>query len=288
MTNHRFLQQTSRYVVNSRSSRPISFAIATTLLLSSGLAIGSSFETEAIASTQSSVSGLSDPWSSSLFDVRPSPRLSQNSDDIDADDTTVDPSESDGDRPTENTTSFNDRRFSCQYTDGEFVVMYTPESDPGEYYAWAIPGEMGGGWTPERRCNTIGDRLEAYRPDGLLELKTDVENGYNTVCATTQSNSACRIVFTVPEGQDPLETRDLVFENLAVAHSGQETYGVYTFREGASTGNILGQLGDELGLNLPQLPTPSVSQPRPSFGRSSSIDLRPFLDPADGGTGAAL
>ena len=287
MTNHHFLQRTPWHVANSRSHRPVSFAIATTLFLSSGLAVGSSLSTEAIASTQTQGSNSAlEPWPTSLFDVIPTDRLSQNSEDIDLDDTSVDTPDDDIDSPTEASTSFNDRRFTCQYDDGEFVVMYSPESDPDDYFPWAIPGEMGGGWTPERRCNTISDRLEAYRPDGLLELTTDVENGYNTVCATTNVDPDCRIVFTVPEGQDPLETRDLVFENLAVANSGQDTFGVRTFQSADPTGNILEQLGSELGLNLPPLPTssPSISSSR----RSSSIDLRPFLDPADGGTGTAL
>lgn len=287
MTNHHFLQRTPWHMVNGRSHRPVSFAIATTLVLSSGLAIGSSLNTEAIASTQANSSNSTlEHWSTSLFDVIPADRLSQNSEDIDVDDTSVETSEDDIDRPTEASNSVNDRRFTCLYSDNEFVVMYSPESDPDDYYPWAIPGAMGGGWTPERRCNTISDRLEAYRPDGLLELKTDVENGYNTVCVTSSDNADCRIVFTVPEGQDPLETRDLVFENLAVANSGQDTFGINTFQAGGPTGNILEQLGSELGLNLPQLPTssPSIS----SYGRSSGIDLRPFLDPADGGTGTAL
>lgn len=173
-------------------------------------------------------------------------------------------------------------RFTCQYDNGDFVVMYSPESEPGQSYEWAIPGEMGGGWTPERRCKAIAERLEDYRPDGLLELQTSMENDYDVVCVTTTSAPGCRIVFTVPTGQDPLATRDRVFENLAIANSGQETAGVNTFT-GSGTNDILTGIGNELGLNLPGA---SGSQARPF--RSQGIDLRPFLDPADGGTGANL
>ncbi|NJN90156.1 MAG: hypothetical protein HC878_07090, partial [Leptolyngbyaceae cyanobacterium SL_5_14] len=101
--------------------------------------------------------------------------------------------------------------------------MYYPQSQPGQAYAWATPTELGGGWTEERRCNEISRRLEFYRPDGLLEMQTGVENGYSTICVTTQQNASCRIVLTVPPGQDPLVTRDRVFENLAVADRGQQT-----------------------------------------------------------------
>ena len=177
-------------------------------------------------------------------------------------------------------------RFTCQYDNGAFTVMYSPESEPDASYAWAIPGAMGGGWTPERRCNAIAQRLENYRPDGLLELRTGLENGYNTVCVTTTDQPVCRIVFTVPNGQDPLATRDRVFENLAIANSGQQTQGVNTFA-GESIASVWHEIGSELGISLPRFP----EQQRPEDARvrrPSSIDLRPFLDPADGGTGQQL
>ena len=173
-------------------------------------------------------------------------------------------------------------RFSCQIENGEYTVMYLPESQPGESYPWASPGDMGGGWSAERRCIEISRRLEEYRPDGLLELRTDVENGYDTVCATTQQSSSCRIVFTVPEGQDPTLTRDRVFENLAVANSGQSTEAVNTFT-GDEGLQILDTLSRDLGINLPSIPGARTTRTQ-----SSGINLRPFLDPADGGTGTQL
>ncbi|MEL6225078.1 MAG: COP23 domain-containing protein [Cyanobacteria bacterium J06627_8] len=175
-------------------------------------------------------------------------------------------------------------RFSCQFQNGAYTVMYQPESQPGTAYPWATPQTMGGGWSAERRCSEISRRLEEYRPDGLLELRTSVENGYDIVCATTEQNSLCRIVFTVPEGQDPLVTRDRVFENLAVANSGQSTSAVNTFTGGDGS-QLLDTIGQELGINLPSLPNLGGRSQR---NRTDSINLRPFLDPADGGTGTQL
>lgn len=173
-------------------------------------------------------------------------------------------------------------RFTCQLQNGTYTVMYQPESQPGAAYPWATPSDMGGGWSAERRCNEISRRLEEYRPDGLVELSTSVENGYDIVCATTEQTPFCRIVFTVPEGQDPVLTRDRVFENLAVANSGQNTSAVNTFT-GRDGSQILDTLSRDFGINLPSLPNIQSTQPR-----STSIDLRPFLDPADGGTGTQL
>ncbi|TVQ08832.1 MAG: hypothetical protein EA368_10865 [Leptolyngbya sp. DLM2.Bin27] len=169
-------------------------------------------------------------------------------------------------------------RFTCQMHNGQYTVMYAPTSQPGQAYPWAVPQDMGSAWPAQRRCAEISARLERYRPDGLLALETSVENGYNTVCVTTEAVSSCRIVFTVPPGQDAAVTRDLVFDNLAIADRGDQTQGVTTFTGGS--GNILGQIGNILGLPS----SPAARSP----GRSQSINLKPFLDAADGGTGARL
>ncbi len=155
--------------------------------------------------------------------------------------------------------------------------MYHPKSQPNQSYPWAIPAELGGGWNSERRCGEISRRLESYRPDGLLELRTAVENNYNTVCVTTQKNPEdCEIVFTVPPGKDPMSIRDRVFQNLTTADNGQPTEGVNTLVGGQPKGEI-GSLYRTIlgGGNNRQV-------------ASNSINLRPFLDRADGGTGTRL
>jgi hypothetical protein len=117
----------------------------------------------------------------------------------------------------------------------------------------------------------------------LLEMQTAVENGYNTVCVTTQKVSSCRIVLTVPRGQDPVATRDRVFQNLTIADSGKQTDAVNTFvGSGVASGQdpLLGQIGQVLNIGLPNLGGLSRA--------SSGIDLRPFLDRADGGTAQYL
>jgi hypothetical protein len=179
------------------------------------------------------------------------------------------------------TSTNSDTRFRCQNVNGEYTVMYFPESEPNRGYAWAIPSSMGGGWTPERRCNEISRRLEMYRPDGLVELGNAVENNYNTICATTEKDPNCRIVLTVPRGQDPELTRDAIFQNLVVADSGQGTQGVYTFTSKNRNGSLLTEIDKIVG---------SVSSTNKVTKRSKSktISLKPFLDRADRGTGTKL
>ncbi len=192
----------------------------------------------------------------------------------------------DATRPSSSTTARSER-FFCQYSGSQYTVMYNPESRPQEAFPWAVPQAMGGGWTPELRCLEIARRLEEYRPDGLQELKTSTENGYNTVCVTSESNSRCRLVFTVPPGQDPLQTRDSVFENLTIADSGQQTQGVTTFADGGQTS--IGNLGSGNGTidGLVNLGLSVLSQQR-NRRSNSAINLKPYLDYADGGTGVAL
>ncbi len=178
-----------------------------------------------------------------------------------------------------NGTALSQVRFTCESVNSQYTVMYHPQSQPNQSFAWATPSAMGSAWSPERRCNEISRRLESYRPDGLVEMRTAQENGYNTICVTTEAVPSCRIVLTVPSGQDPASTRDRVFQNLSVADNGQTTQAVNTFAGGRSNGT-LNQVLNNLGLSSI---VGGNSQRSPQ-----NIYLKPFLDQADGGTGTRL
>ena len=197
--------------------------------------------------------------------------------------------------PTTNPTSgspqtglTNRPRFTCEMLNGQYTVVYHPESRPSESYPWATPSQLGGGWTPQSRCQEISRRLELYRPDGLQEMRTAVENNYNTVCVTTEKNSTCRIVLTAPPNQDPLTTRDRVFQNLTIADSGQQTQAANTFVGSSRVGSSRVDGSSRGGDKLDELANLGVSLLGGRQERSSNINLRPFLDPADGGTGSKL
>jgi hypothetical protein len=169
-------------------------------------------------------------------------------------------------------------RFSCQSYNGQYTIMYQPQSQPGQYFSWATPASLGGGWNSQLRCQTIASRLESYRPDGLQELQTAVENNENTICVTTEANRTCRIVLTVPRGKDPFVVRNSVFQNLTTADSGQQTLAVNTYANRGGGSDDLSNLGRTLlggGSNRV-----SSSQ--------RGLNLQPFLDRKDGGTGSGL
>lgn len=180
--------------------------------------------------------------------------------------------------------------FTCELQNGEYTVMYRPKSEPSQSYPWAVPTELGGGWTPQRRCETISERLEEYRPDGLVELRTDVENGYDIVCATTEEDlDNCRIVFTIPPGQDPMTTRDAVFANITLADAGTDTNAVNTFVSGSHLPNLdalgSGSLNESIAAALGSVLSNQAPQ---ASTYSDGINLKPHLDPSDGGTGDYL
>ena len=188
---------------------------------------------------------------------------------------------------TRTSTTNADTRFTCEYINGEYTVMYRPETRNSSF-PWAVPSQLGGGWTPQRRCNEISRRLELYREDGLLEMTTGIKNGYDTICVTTQVDPTdCRIVLTVPPGQDPQLTRDLVFENLLIADDGSRTQGVYTYSGNGNGLDILNDIGNLINGRGNSSRSLSAS-PSGSSQSPDKIDLRPFLDPSDGGTGSQL
>ncbi|MBU7582367.1 MAG: COP23 domain-containing protein [Nostoc sp. TH1S01] len=175
-------------------------------------------------------------------------------------------------------TVVTDTRFSCQNDNGQYVVMYQPESQPGRFFPWAAPARLGGGWDPYKRCVTIAQRLEQYRPDGLQELQTGFLNNENIVCVTTEANPSCRIVLTVPRDKDPYTVRNSIFQNLISADDGQQTTAVNTYRNNRGGVDEIYNIGRTIlgGSNR------QVSSSR------SGINLKPFLDRKDGGTGTKL
>ena len=88
----------------------------------------------------------------------------------------------------------------------------------------------------------------------------------------------------MPPGQDPTLTRDLVFENLTLADGGTDTTIVNTYT-GYGNSSILSEIGlGQVGQILSEI---SGSNQRRA-NRTGAINLKPFLDSADGGTGSAL
>ena len=87
-------------------------------------------------------------------------------------------------------------------------------------------------------------------------------------------------ITVIRSGQDPTSTRDRVFQNLTTADSGQQTDSVYTFADRRRSTNAVDRLYN-WGRSV-------LGGGNNRQAASSSINLKPFLDKADGGTGTRL
>jgi len=272
MSRHKY-ESTLQVMLLTFKSLSLSVSVAVLMGSSSAIALATSLSSPNSQSTQPQL--VADNSSSEDVQV-----------DTESESSESDPSQPNSEANQTQTNSESDSttatqpRFACQYIEGQYTVMYRPKSQPSQAYPWAIPSALGGGWSPERRCNEISRRLESYRPDGLQELRASVENNYNTVCVTSEKNPDCRIVLTVPPNQDPQSTRDRVFQNITLADGGQQTQGVNAFINSSRDSRMLNDL---LNLGLSSLGGRNRTQLR-----SQNVDLRPFLDKADGGNASQL
>ena len=104
-------------------------------------------------------------------------------------------------------------RFSCEERRdterGEFVwtVMYDNDKKKQPWLGMVIT--MGGGWSPERRCQEIEKRLENFREDGLVSLgyRDDPNTPQQQVlCVKTKSSGEnCPLLMTLDVGTDGYE-----------------------------------------------------------------------------------
>ena len=96
-------------------------------------------------------------------------------------------------------------RFSCQLlpdtiNGGEIWTVYY-HSDKGQQPWLKMVNTFGEDWNTQKRCETISDRLEGFRKDGLIGL--DYRNDPNTptqavICAKTKlSGNNCALVVTL-------------------------------------------------------------------------------------------
>ncbi len=101
-------------------------------------------------------------------------------------------------------------RFSCELRQDinkgkeVWTVMYDNGKKKQPWLGMVIP--MGGGWSPQRRCQEIEKRLESFRQDGLVSLgyRDDPNTPQQQVlCVKTKlSGDACPLLMTLDVGTD--------------------------------------------------------------------------------------
>ncbi len=116
-------------------------------------------------------------------------------------------------RPGELIAGKNDR-FSCQlrYYDEERreipTVMY--HNDKGTQPLLRMVNTFGDDWTTPKRCDTIADRLESFRKDGVRELTYRTDSNTPTqsvICAKTKSSGDnCEVLVTLKPDANAFES----------------------------------------------------------------------------------
>ncbi len=101
-------------------------------------------------------------------------------------------------------------RFSCELRQDTnkgkevWTVMYDNGKKKQPWLGMVIP--MGGGWSPERRCQEIERRLESFRQDGLVSLgyRDDPNTPQQQIlCVNTElSGDSCPLLMTLDVGTD--------------------------------------------------------------------------------------
>lgn len=122
---------------------------------------------------------------------------------------------------------------------------------------WTSSTFDGAGWTPERRCQEVSARFDAYNREGRLRyITTGRMNGLPVICTATSNGGSCDgLLYTLKPGQNASATmRNLIDVRLKARGPLQETNGrLYVSMDDllgasstATTPTISTERGDEL------------------------------------------
>lgn len=97
----------------------------------------------------------------------------------------------------------------CQVVDGiPTTVSQTKKGRTVSIIKWESDAFLSSGYSPERRCQEVSRRFEAYRMSGQLRyLTTGRMNGQNVICVADRDGGPCvGSLYTLKPGQNPNET----------------------------------------------------------------------------------
>ena len=112
-------------------------------------------------------------------------------------------------------------QFSCQMQSyhNEGQIWTVVRNDGTTTLPWMrMINEFGGGWNTAKRCETIADRLELFRKDGLvaLDFRSDPKtpNQYVICAKTKKSSDNCPLLVTLSPKEDPYKAFSQTFSAL--------------------------------------------------------------------------
>jgi hypothetical protein len=101
-------------------------------------------------------------------------------------------------------------QFSCQsqHYQNEGQIWTIVRNDGKTTFPWMrMVNEFGGDWNTARRCDTVAERLEQFRKDGLIALDyradSNTPNQYVICARTKKSRDNCPLLITLKPKEDP-------------------------------------------------------------------------------------
>lgn len=98
--------------------------------------------------------------------------------------------------------------FVCGTDMGTPATMVVTAKGERAFIRWTSDSFSNSGWSAERRCTAVSQRLqESYDKGNLQYLTTGRMNGLPVVCSTDRDGGSCiDLIYTLKPGQNPATT----------------------------------------------------------------------------------
>lgn len=108
--------------------------------------------------------------------------------------------------------------FICSSDLGTPTTVVVSPGKERPFIRWSSDRFADAGWTAERRCEAVSQRLqESYDKGSLKFLTTGRMNGQPVICSTDRDGGSCiDLIYTLKPGQNPATT----LSNLLQARKG--------------------------------------------------------------------
>jgi len=105
------------------------------------------------------------------------------------------------------------RTFSCKMVSGAWTTLVNESSQPErQIIRWTSP-TGGPGYTPERRCKEVTNRMNDYFSKSGQFITYGIKNEQNVICTTDGQGKDClKLLYTLKPNQDPKGTLEDLFQ----------------------------------------------------------------------------
>jgi len=115
--------------------------------------------------------------------------------------------------------------FACDVSTKVPRTVARTETKEVNLIVWESKAFTSSGFTPERRCNEVSDRLQKYAKGGNLRyITTGKINNQNVVCVAAYRNGQCRpngLILTLKNDENPREVLESLFETAFKVSGGK-------------------------------------------------------------------